>query len=101
MHRVEGGGEEVGVSSCVPSWRAKRSISADTTLPSPRPQDFKVCSYNMSPQSYIKERVQWYSGSLKHVIRDIQRLPTTTFSLVLRKEYFDGSQRDSHAVHYI
>ncbi len=50
MHRVEeGGGEEVvGVSSCVPSWRAKRSISADTTLPSPRPQDFKVCPHLLS-----------------------------------------------------
>jgi hypothetical protein len=33
--------------------------------------------------------------------RDIQRLPTTPFSLVLRWEYFDCSQRDSHAVHYI
>ncbi len=30
--------------------------------------------------------------------RDIQRLPTTPFGLVLRKEYFDGPQRDSHAV---
>jgi hypothetical protein len=28
-------------------------------------------------------------------------LPTTPFSLVLRKEYFDCPQRDSHAVHYI
>ncbi len=27
--------------------------------------------------------------------RDIQRLPTTTFSLLLRKEYFDCPQRDS------
>jgi hypothetical protein len=33
--------------------------------------------------------------------RDIQRLPTTPFSLVLRKEYFDCPQRDSQAVHYI
>jgi hypothetical protein len=33
--------------------------------------------------------------------RDIQRLPTIHFSLVLRKEYFDCPQRDSHAVHYI
>jgi hypothetical protein len=33
--------------------------------------------------------------------RYIQRLPTTPFSLVLRKEYFDCPQRDSHAVHYI
>ncbi len=33
-------------------------------------------------------------------IRDIQRLPTAPFSLVLRKEYFDCPQRDSHAVHY-
>jgi hypothetical protein len=33
--------------------------------------------------------------------RDIQRLPTTFFSLVLRKEYFGCPQRDSHAVHYI
>jgi hypothetical protein len=30
--------------------------------------------------------------------RDIWRLPTTPFSLVLRKDYFDCSQRDSHAV---
>jgi hypothetical protein len=28
------------------------------------------------------------------LLRDIQRLPTTTFSLVLRKEYFDCPQRD-------
>ncbi len=27
--------------------------------------------------------------------RDIQRLPTTPFSLVLSKEYFDCSQKDS------
>ncbi len=33
--------------------------------------------------------------------RDIQRLPTTPFSLMLRKEYFDCPQRDSHAVDYI
>ncbi len=33
--------------------------------------------------------------------RDIQRLLTTPFSLVLRKEYFDCPQRGSHAVHYI
>jgi hypothetical protein len=33
--------------------------------------------------------------------RDIQRLPTTPFSLVMRKEYFDCPQRDSHAVHCI
>ncbi len=33
--------------------------------------------------------------------RDIQRLPTIPFSLVLCKEYFDCPQRDSHAVHYI
>jgi hypothetical protein len=33
--------------------------------------------------------------------RDILRLPTTPFSLVLRKEYFDSPQRDSHAVQYI
>ena len=31
----------------------------------------------------------------------IQRLPTTPFSLVLCKEYFDCPQRDSHAVHCI
>ncbi len=36
-----------------------------------------------------------------NMTRDIQRLPTTTFSLVLRKEYFDCPQRDSHAVHLI
>jgi hypothetical protein len=47
--RVEGGGGELVVGvSCVPSWRAKRSISADTTLPSPRPQDFKVCPHLLS-----------------------------------------------------
>jgi hypothetical protein len=28
-------------------------------------------------------------------------IPMAPFSLVLRKEYFDGPQRDSHAVHYI
>ncbi len=33
--------------------------------------------------------------------RDIHRLPTTTFSLVLRKEYFDCPQRDSHEVQYM
>jgi hypothetical protein len=33
--------------------------------------------------------------------RDIQRLPTTFFPLVLRKEYFDSPQRDSYTVHYI
>ncbi len=33
--------------------------------------------------------------------RDIQRLPTTPFSLVLRKEYFDCPLRDSFAAHYI
>jgi hypothetical protein len=33
--------------------------------------------------------------------RYIRSLPTTPFSLVLRKEYFDCPQRDSHAVHYI
>jgi hypothetical protein len=27
----------------------------------------------------------------------VQRIPTTPFSLVLRKEYFDCPQRDSHA----
>ncbi len=32
--------------------------------------------------------------------RDIQTLPTTPCSVVLRKEYFDCPQRDSHAVHY-
>jgi hypothetical protein len=31
----------------------------------------------------------------------VQRLPTTPFSLVLRKEYVDCPERDSHAVHYI
>jgi hypothetical protein len=35
------------------------------------------------------------------VTRDIQRLPTTPVSVVLRKEYFDCPLRDSHAVHYI
>jgi hypothetical protein len=33
--------------------------------------------------------------------RDIQRLPTTPFSLMLRKEYFNCPKRDSHAVRYI
>ncbi len=33
--------------------------------------------------------------------KDIQRLHTTNFSLVLRKEYFDCPQRDSNAVRYI
>jgi hypothetical protein len=28
-------------------------------------------------------------------------IPMTLFPLVLRKEYFDCPQRDSHAVHYI
>jgi hypothetical protein len=37
--------------------------------------------------------------SLKQV--PIQRLPTTPFSLVLRKEFFDCPQSDSHEVHYI
>ncbi len=30
--------------------------------------------------------------------RDIQRLPTTLFSLVLRKEYFDYPERHSYTV---
>jgi hypothetical protein len=33
--------------------------------------------------------------------REIRRLSTTPFSLVLRREYFDCPQRDSYAVHYI
>jgi hypothetical protein len=39
----------------------------------------------------------------KVLYRDTRRLPTATtpFSLVLRKEYFDCPQGDSHAVHYI
>ncbi len=36
----------------------------------------------------------------KITLRKIQRLPMTPFSLLLRKEYFDCPQRDSHAVHY-
>ncbi len=32
-------------------------------------------------------------------IRDIQRLPTTLFPLVLRKKYFDCPERDSYTVH--
>jgi hypothetical protein len=36
-----------------------------------------------------------------YVNRDTWRLHTTPLSLVLRKEYFDYPQRDSHAVHYI
>jgi hypothetical protein len=47
----------------------------------------------------------WRRGGEDGVVggtRDIQRLPATPFSLlVLRKEYFDCPQRDSHAVHYI
>ncbi len=35
------------------------------------------------------------------LIIDIQRLPPTPFSLVLRKEYFDYPLRDSFAVLYI
>jgi hypothetical protein len=34
-------------------------------------------------------------------LRWAQRLTTTPVSLVLRKEFFDCPQRDSHAVHYI
>ncbi len=40
-----------------------------------------------------------YCTSSKRVTIDIQRLPTTPISLVLRKEYLDCPQRDSHAVH--
>jgi hypothetical protein len=56
----------------------------------------------------------WASGEFKQVwriggedgvvggTRDIQRLPTTPFSLlVLRKEYFDCPKRDSHAVQHL
>jgi hypothetical protein len=41
----------------------------------------------------------WVSIGLNQ--RYNQRLSTILFSLVLRKEYFDCPQRDSHAVHYI
>jgi hypothetical protein len=37
----------------------------------------------------------------KVLTRDIKRLSTTPFSLVLPKEYFESPQRDSHAVRYI
>ncbi len=33
-------------------------------------------------------------------VRDVQRLPTALFPLVLRKEYFDCPERDSYDVHY-
>jgi hypothetical protein len=38
----------------------------------------------------------WFSTEMY-----VQRLPTTSFYLVLCKEYFDRLQGDSHAVHYI
>ncbi len=58
---------------------------------------------------YIYDRVNgpmqigWFGVPAHHLgtVRDTQRLPTTPFSLVLRKEYFDRPQRDFHAVHYI
>ncbi len=37
------------------------------------------------------------TGLEKGQSRDIQRLPTTPFSVVLRKEYFDCPQRNSHS----
>jgi hypothetical protein len=55
------------------------------------------CSVHTRPGNTI------YRRNIRRVAipRDIQRLPTTPFSLVLGKEYFDCPQRASHAVHYI
>ncbi len=54
----------------------------------------------LSPEEDLKGRRMVRAARCVQV-RDIQRLPTTPFSLMLRKEYFDCPQRDSHAVHYI
>ncbi len=52
----------------------------------------------------VIEKLLWelvHPVEIKVLNRDKQILPTTSFSLVLRKEYFDCPQRDSRAVHYI
>jgi hypothetical protein len=45
---------------------------------------------------YNSLRVEVEPARSKVGFTDIQRLPTTPFSLVLRKEYFDCPQRDSY-----
>ncbi len=45
----------------------------------------------------VKDNLRWIQDRSRY----IHRLSTTPISLVLRKEYFDCPQRDSHAEHYI
>ncbi len=51
------------------------------------------------------EFTRWVCGLKKELYFNQRNaeitVPTTPFSLVLRKEYFHCSQRDSQAVHYI
>ncbi len=68
-----------------------------------------------SPLSYTRPGCPYQQGlnqlQIFHILyfytltlapyRDIQRVHTTTLSLVLCKEYVDCPQRDSHAEHYI
>jgi hypothetical protein len=55
-----------------------------------------------SLDQYCKQKnVKISPVPLRETEIDIQGLPTTPCSIVLRKEYFDCPQRDSQAVHYI
>ncbi len=53
-------------------------------------------SYNHNPNSYDHTPWPIHIPLSDATPRDIERLPTAPFSLVLRKEYFDYPQRDSH-----
>jgi hypothetical protein len=87
----------------------QRSFQVDPRLPS-RPaglvMDEDALDQLRAPSTAAQQALaaaaqQYIAGSTTLLIRDIQRLPTTPFSLELRKEYVDCPQRDSHAVHYI
>ncbi len=49
----------------------------------------------MNSSGIVARYLPWWQTEIY-----VQRLPTTLFPLVLRKEYFDCPERDSYAVHY-
>jgi hypothetical protein len=99
----------------VPLAHADKLLFYEAEISSWEPATVVIVSHNMAERSAILGAAESVipggrggGGGGRQLCRvtmnqrySVQRLPTTNFSLVLRKEYFDCPQRDSHAVHYI